>query len=126
MPDPCINGQCTDKVNGYECICTAGYTGNNCDSNINDCLPDPCINGQCTDKVNGYECICTDGYYGKNCEHKESIQVCFTLLNINTLPVRKITSINVYSLRFKQVGIYTWFKLKPKPKKKSNFRFDWL
>ena len=28
---PCVNGECDDMVNGYQCTCTAGYTGINCD-----------------------------------------------------------------------------------------------
>lgn len=35
-------------MNGFECACTAGYTGFICDANINDCSPDPCGNGSCT------------------------------------------------------------------------------
>ena len=39
---------CKDQVNGYKCHCTAGWTGTNCDVNINDCNPDPCAHGSCT------------------------------------------------------------------------------
>jgi hypothetical protein len=28
---PCINGECVDKVNGYTCVCDAGWTGTLCD-----------------------------------------------------------------------------------------------
>ena len=29
--DPCLNGgTCTDVINGYQCTCQPGYTGNNC------------------------------------------------------------------------------------------------
>ena len=31
----CKNGAtCKDKVNGYECICQIGYTGQHCDTGI--------------------------------------------------------------------------------------------
>ena len=29
-PDPCQNGKCKSKSNGYECKCNRGYTGKNC------------------------------------------------------------------------------------------------
>ena len=32
-PNPCQNGaNCTDLVNSYNCTCTAGYEGNNCET----------------------------------------------------------------------------------------------
>ena len=36
-----------DVVNGYECTCVVGFTGTNCETNINDCEGNPCINGTC-------------------------------------------------------------------------------
>ena len=33
--DPCINGgTCVDDIARYDCICQAGYTSTNCESNI--------------------------------------------------------------------------------------------
>jgi len=34
-----------DVVNGYQCNCAVGWTGTNCDVNINDCTPSSCLNG---------------------------------------------------------------------------------
>ena len=30
-PDPCVNGACTDQVNGYTCTCDPGWELTNCD-----------------------------------------------------------------------------------------------
>ena len=52
-----------DDINQYDCICTDGYTGENCSVNINDCSPQPCMNnGTCSDMVNGFNCTCITGY----------------------------------------------------------------
>ena len=72
--DPCINGDCLDMVNGYECQCLAGYTDPLCSTEIDECdVWTPCENGAtCSDGINNYECVCpemVDGvvYSGKNC-----------------------------------------------------------
>lgn len=63
---PCQNqGVCVDEVNGYRCQCLQGYTGVNCEVNIDDCVSQPCLNGgQCMDDVSGYVCQCGPGYTG--------------------------------------------------------------
>ena len=38
-----------DLINEYTCSCDEGWSGENCDVNINDCDPNPCQNdGNCT------------------------------------------------------------------------------
>lgn len=44
-----------------------GFTGLNCEINIDDCAPNPCYGGTCTDLVNAYRCECPQGFYGSNC-----------------------------------------------------------
>jgi len=36
-----------DQANGYECTCVLGFTGADCETNIDDCASSPCVNGTC-------------------------------------------------------------------------------
>ena len=77
----------------FTCSCAAGWEGETCASNINDCHSDSCQNGgtcqviklcsylvttplfsmydmHCLqDGVNAFSCLCAEGYEGKNCEN---------------------------------------------------------
>jgi len=69
--NPCVHGTCTDETNGYTCDCSGtGYTGTNCDEEINECDAVPCFNtGVCTDAINGYTCDCDGtGFEGTLCD----------------------------------------------------------
>ena len=47
---------------GYSCVCAAGYTGEVCDVNIDDCHDTACKKGyRCEDMVNDYKCVCNHG-----------------------------------------------------------------
>lgn len=49
----------------YRCMCTSGYTGQNCENEYIPCNPSPCKNGgTChqTDDLD-YECICPEGEF---------------------------------------------------------------
>ena len=64
-----------DQVDGYVCICDAGYDGTLCDNNIDDCSPNPCLNGgSCTDGVNSFTCSCAAGYEGDTCGTGRRVQ----------------------------------------------------
>lgn len=69
-PAPCQNGAaCVNGTSGYTCQCLPGYTGVNCEINIDDCSGSPCQNGgTCVDGLNGYTCQCPSGFSGTNCE----------------------------------------------------------
>ena len=57
--NPCQHGSKCDNIDtGYICTCSLGFTGINCETNIDDCISNPCIQGTCKDGVNGYECEC--------------------------------------------------------------------
>ena len=67
--DPCQNGgSCAATSTGYTCACPAGYTGTNCQINIDECENAPCLHGSCTDGVNSYTCACDPGWTGTDCE----------------------------------------------------------
>jgi len=52
-----------------------GYTGAQCEVNVNECLSQPCQNnGTCEDVVVGYTCHCASGWQGEDCH--ESIDDC--------------------------------------------------
>jgi len=68
------NGSCVPHPNEprgsgyYECQCIPGYTGNDCETDIDECQSYPCFRGRCIDGRNKYTCICDPGYVGSNCD----------------------------------------------------------
>ena len=59
---------CTDGANSRTCHCKGGYTGNDCEINIDECSTNPCgLHGDCDDLVNEYKCTCHGGYKGEHC-----------------------------------------------------------
>ncbi|KAL9972518.1 hypothetical protein ACROYT_G018840 [Oculina patagonica] len=67
------NGSCVPhpkKPRGsgyYKCDCLPGFTGDKCETNIDECQSYPCLRGQCIDGINGYTCNCDPGYVGRKC-----------------------------------------------------------
>ncbi|XP_047908054.2 protein crumbs homolog 2 isoform X5 [Anser cygnoides] len=75
--DACIKHDCpahsvcnrTEGLLEYECICMPGFTGINCDAEIDECASYPCQNGaSCIDHIGLYTCTCAPGYRGIQCE----------------------------------------------------------
>ena len=66
--DPCRNGgYCIDGMNTFTCVCQPGYTGVECETNINECaeVPSPCAeNAGCSDTPGSFECKCLSGFEG--------------------------------------------------------------
>uniref|UniRef100_H3A302 Protein delta homolog 2 n=1 Tax=Latimeria chalumnae TaxID=7897 RepID=H3A302_LATCH len=69
---PCQNGgTCLDN-NGYAdafaCRCLAGFVGDLCELDVDDCLMRPCANGAtCHDGINRFSCKCPAGFEGRFC-----------------------------------------------------------
>jgi len=62
---------CKDHLNAYSCECLPGYTGANCETNVDDCAINPCKNGgSCIDIVNAYKCVCELPHTGRDCMEK--------------------------------------------------------
>ncbi|GAB6032299.1 hypothetical protein CHUAL_010938 [Chamberlinius hualienensis] len=53
---------------GYLCLCPRGFTGDNCEINIDDCVGNLCRSGVCVDGVDAYHCRCHQGFEGRHCE----------------------------------------------------------
>ena len=79
LSSPCQhNGTCSDcEANlsdcpfGYDCTCTEGFFGDNCETNVSYCVSSPCQNeGICVDVIEGpgYTCNCPTSYTGQDCE----------------------------------------------------------
>ena len=61
---PCANNAtCRNLVNGFACVCAAGFTGDRCLTELNECTSDPCVNGgTCSDLINAFTCQCPSGF----------------------------------------------------------------
>ena len=63
------NGECSmDAMGNFHCTCDLGFTGELCQTNIDDCVGVNCSgNGECFDGVNDFMCECISGYGGPLC-----------------------------------------------------------
>ena len=72
---------------GVCCQCVTGYTGNKCETEINECVSNPCRNGAtCVNLVNAYKCNCANGFTGTNCDRKEKKKKSLKFLT-NVFPI---------------------------------------
>lgn len=84
--NPCENVEC---FNGGICIsgtcdCPSGFTGNNCEIQVDPCANINCLNGG--DCING-ECNCPTGYNGPDCSNQETpSKIRITNIQLTSFP----------------------------------------
>ncbi|KAK3604599.1 hypothetical protein CHS0354_027452 [Potamilus streckersoni] len=76
----CRNGgTCTSssKYDTYNCTCIPGYTGQLCETDINECASNPCHGVACENLINDYKCKCSTGYfYNRTANQCQDINEC--------------------------------------------------
>ncbi|KAK6316176.1 hypothetical protein J4Q44_G00137000 [Coregonus suidteri] len=72
----CLNeASCYQRGNASICACAHGYTGQRCETDVDECQSNPCRNGAtCMDGVNSFSCVCLPSYAGQLCE--QDTEVC--------------------------------------------------
>ena len=64
---PCQNNAtCQDTIGGFTCTCGAGWSGDTCDVNLDDCVNVTCQHGgTCVDGIANFTCSCQPGFVGQ-------------------------------------------------------------
>nr|XP_024214483.1 protein crumbs [Halyomorpha halys] len=68
--EKCQNsGKCANATESYTCECVAGFAGDDCSENIDECLENDCKNNStCIDGLATYTCQCLPGWGGSLCD----------------------------------------------------------
>ncbi|KAI3388522.1 hypothetical protein SNEBB_002757 [Seison nebaliae] len=69
----CHYGSCSvhhyPLYDGSSCSCAPGWTGYNCEDDIDECsINPPCVHGTCRNTLGSFYCNCSTGYTGRRCE----------------------------------------------------------
>ena len=71
LSHPCANGStCSTMANQFSCTCLAGFTGQKCETDVNECdIPGQCQHGgTCLNLPGSYQCQCPQGFTGQHCD----------------------------------------------------------
>ncbi|XP_069869358.1 protein crumbs homolog 2 [Dipodomys merriami] len=65
------------RAAGFWCRCPAGFEGEDCGVDVDECASRPCLHGgRCQDLPNGFQCHCPAGYAGLACQ--EDVDECLS------------------------------------------------
>ncbi|XP_034004855.1 versican core protein-like isoform X2 [Trematomus bernacchii] len=72
---PCTTNVCQNDGSCYRrntqnmCVCAPGFTGQLCETDVDECQSNPCLNGAtCLDGVASFTCLCLPSYSGELCQ----------------------------------------------------------
>ena len=69
------DGNCSSTLSGFTCLCNRGFTGLQCEENIDECGSNTCAAGAtCMDGIDHFTCLCPPGFTGLTCS--DSIDEC--------------------------------------------------
>ncbi|XP_044181358.1 fibrillin-1-like [Acropora millepora] len=95
------NGKCVAlyKENSYVCLCKAGFTGGNCETDVDECRASSPMcheNAFCNNTLGSYNCTCKPGYYGdgKTCKDVDECTASSSMCHENAFCNNTLGSYN--------------------------------